>query len=779
MKYNPIITVPIRGIVLFPNVDSTFEAGRKESIAALNRAFETDSYVFCVAQKRVNDDYINPDDLHDYGVIAKVKLIRKTSDSPNIVATVSPVLRAMRTETYYPEKGKYLLSSVEMLEDIPAADEREEKALMNSISGVITECADACDLDPKNIPAEVFFPESLDKQLYNVATLIFHDVETKQKILQINKSSDRAKFLIYSIKDLIRTIETEKEIDFEVQEALDRNQEEYFLREKLNTLKRRLNPDDEDSSDEAKEYKEKIIALGLNEECTEELLKECHRLSMMQSSSPDANVIRNYLDEVLKVPWNKYTTDNDDLKKASEILEKDHYGLEKIKQRFLEMVAVNKYTESPGAQIICLVGPPGVGKTSVVRSVADAMGKKYVRMSLGGVHDEAEIRGHRKTYIGAMPGRIIAALERAQSMNPIMLLDEIDKLANDGRGDPSSALLEVLDPAQNNSFRDNYISLPVDLSKVTFITTANDSARIPEPLFDRMEIIELPGYTFEEKLQIAQQHLIKKQRKAHGLNAAKMKIPEETLKFIINFYTKEAGVRRLEQLIAALCRKTLIYLDESGRKSVTIGIDKVKNWLGPEKFRDDAASADDLVGVVNGLAWTSVGGEMLQVEALTMPGSGKIELTGNLGDVMKESAKAAYSFIRANSSSYGINDDDFKNKDIHIHVPQGAVPKDGPSAGVTISTAILSALTHRTFRHDVAMTGEISLTGRVMPIGGLREKSMAAYKNGIKKVIIPKENVSDLYEVHKTVKEHVEFVPVTTLNEVFSIGLNLGGDCEI
>ena len=772
MKYNSIITVPLRGIVLFPGVDSTFEAGRSSSINALKTAFRTDSFVFCVTQHNTKDDYFDNADLFNFGTIGKVTQIRSNSDTASIIATVSPLFRAKRKATYKSEGHNYFESDVELIDDIPCADPNRVQAFISKIADTVNEFVDLCGLDAKSVPAEIFFPSSLDEQIYSTATSIFRDIQTKQTILSESSVSERAKTLIYALKDLIRTIEVEQKIDMEVQEALDRNQEDFFLREKLNVLKNRLNIDEGESSDEAREYEEKILALNLPEESTEDLLKECRRLEMMQPSSPDANVIRNYLDEVLKIPWNVYTRDNIDIQKAKKILENDHYGLEKIKERFLELIAVNKYTENTGAQIICLVGPPGVGKTSVASSVARAMGKKYVRMSLGGVHDEAEIRGHRKTYIGAIPGRIISALERAKSMNPIMLLDEIDKLANDGRGDPSSALLEVLDPEQNNSFRDNYIALPVDLSKVVFITTANDPTMIPQPLYDRMEIIELPGYTFEEKLQIAKQHLIKKQRKAHGLTASMMKLPDSTLKFLIDFYTKEAGVRRLEQIIASLCRKTLIFLDESGKRSVTVTKEKAIEWLGPEKFRDDEALKDDLVGVVNGLAWTAVGGEMLQVEALLMPGSGKIELTGNLGDVMKESAKAAFSFIRANADKYGIENEQFTKNDIHIHVPQGAVPKDGPSAGVTISTAILSALTKRSFRHEIAMTGEISLTGRVMPIGGLREKSMAAYKSGIKKVIIPKDNVSDLYDVHPTVSKNVEFLPVSSLNEVFSISLN-------
>ena len=774
MKYDSIATVPLRGVVLYPGIDMSFEVGRKISIRALKHASEHGELVFCVAQKDTKLDFIESEDLYDCGVVAEVIQLRKGSDHQPYVAVVRPLFRAVRTGSFLDYDKRYFISFVETVEDVPCVSKTEESAYISSVISEITEYSDFLGLDIKDMPPEIFFPDSLSQQVYSVATNLIRDFQARQSILEENFAGRRAVNLIGYIRDLLRSAKLERSIDNEVQELIDRNQEEFFLREKLNAIKKRLHDDEEPffEGDDVERYSEKISRLLISDEDKEELLRECSKLSMMQSSSADANVIRNYLDEVLKVPFGIFTAKAPVISEARKLLEKDHYGLEKVKERFLELIAVTKYTKEPGAQIICLVGPPGVGKTSIVRSVAQAMGREYVRMSLGGVHDEAEIRGHRKTYIGAMPGRIIAALKQAKCCDPVILMDEVDKLGSDWKGDPTSALLEVLDPAQNNSFRDNYIGIPVDLSKVVFVTTANDASRIPEPLFDRMEIIELPGYTFEEKLQIAVKHLLPKQRRLHSLTQSAMKLPDETIKYLITYYTKEAGVRRLEQLIASLCRKTLIHLEESGKRSCTVNIPRMKEWLGPEKFRDDEAMKKDSVGVVNGLAWTAAGGEMLQVEAITMPGTGKIELTGNLGDVMKESARAACSYIRSNSSVYNIPDEYFSKKDIHIHVPQGAVPKDGPSAGVTISTAVLSALTGRTFRHEVAMTGEISLTGRVMPIGGLREKSMAAYKNGIKKVIIPRENESDLYEVHETVKQNIEFFPVSNLEEVFSIGLN-------
>jgi len=466
------------------------------------------------------------------------------------------------------------------------------------------------------------------------------------------------------------------------------------------------------------------------------------------------------------------------LSQARKTLDKDHYGLKKVKERFIEMLAVKERTDDMKGQIICLVGPPGIGKTSIVRSVAEAMGRKYVRMSLGGVSDESEIRGHRKTYIGAMPGRIINALTQAKTFNPIILLDEIDKLGRDYKGDPASALLEVLDPEQNNTFRDNYIEFPVDLSKVLFITTANDTSTIPGPLYDRMEVIELTSYTPEEKFNIAKNHLVKKQLKMHGLKGTNLRFNDDALRFIIESYTKEAGVRRLEQTIGAVCRKCVVRLSDENVKRITVTKSLVKELLGPEKYRKDELLSADSIGVVNGLAWTSVGGEILQVEAVTMNGDGKLQLTGSLGDVMKESAQAALSYIRSKSEKYGIDNDMFTKKNIHIHVPQGAVPKDGPSAGVTISTALLSVLTGRRVRRDVAMTGEISLTGRVLPIGGLKEKSMAAYKAGVKKIIIPQDNYSDLWEIDDVVKDNVEFIPVSKLDEVFDTALQHKAEAE-
>ena len=562
----------------------------------------------------------------------------------------------------------------------------------------------------------------------------------------------------------------ENEINQKVQENIDKSQRDYYLHEQMKIISEELN-DGLSPQAECDEFREKIIALGLDEKSEKKLLKECARLEKMSSTSPEATVIRVYLETCLELPWHKYSTDKLDLAHARKVLDRDHYGLDKVKERIIEALAVRSLSDGCYGQTLCLVGPPGVGKTSIAKSIATAMGRRFARISLGGTSDEAEIRGHRKTYIGAMPGRIINAVKQAGTQNPIILLDEIDKLGSDYKGDPSSALLEALDGEQNSTFVDRYIELEFDLSKVMFITTANDASTIPAPLLDRMEIIELPGYTNEEKFNIAKKHLVPKQAKLHGLNGRTFKINDKALYALIDGYTREAGVRKLEQKIAALCRKAAAEIVGGESKSLTVKESNLEKLLGPKKYLPLSVDKEAEIGVVNGLAWTSVGGEMLQVEAAVFDGTGKVELTGSLGDVMKESAMAAVSFIRSKADKYGVNHNFYKEKDIHIHVPEGAVPKDGPSAGVTMATALLSALTNTPVNQFVAMTGEISLRGRVLPIGGLREKTMAAYRMGIKTVIIPQKNVPDLSEIDGKVRTALKFVPVTELDEVFEIAL--------
>ena len=568
----------------------------------------------------------------------------------------------------------------------------------------------------------------------------------------------------------IELLSIEEEINQKVQEQMEENQRDYYLREQIKAISEELNEGDGAIS-EAESYKEKIKAIGFAEDTEKKLLKECDRMMKMQSSSPESAVIRNYLDKVVSLPWSVFTDDNLDIENAMSILDEDHYGLRDVKDRIIEHLAVRKINPDIKGQIICLAGPPGVGKTSIAKSLARAMGRSYARISLGGVRDEADIRGHRKTYIGSMPGRIIEAIESAKSSNPLILLDEVDKLGSDHRGDPSSALLEVLDGEQNYTFVDHYLEIPYDLSRVLFITTANDKSRIPAPLLDRMEIIDLPGYTYEEKFNIAKNHLVPKQIKANGLKKSNVKITDKALKDIISGYTKEAGVRVLERTIASVLRKIAVEYAKGYDGKVSVKNTDIEKYLGPVKFKPDDTVKENRVGVVNGLAYTSVGGSMLTVEVAVMDGTGKLELTGSLGDVIKESARAAVSYIRTNAEKYRIDKDFYQNKDIHIHFPEGAVPKDGPSAGVTIFTALISALSGCKVRADVAMTGEITITGRVLAIGGLREKTMAAYIEGIKTVIVPKANRSDLENIDEKVKEKLNFVFATTGDDVLKTAL--------
>ncbi len=769
--YYAIPTIALRGMVMFPQIKMHFEVGRKKSVAAVKAAIDANQKIFLVAQKDPAVETPVSKDLCQIGILAEIKQIVRNHESGNIRVVVEGICRAKIVE-FLQEDG-YFICTVKEKKSLPILpeDTNYAEALTRKLREIFEKYISVSSKMARDVASEVFFKKDTEYLTDFIASNVLSDFSDKQAMLEELDPIVRLENLCSLLSRELDLYLMQEVIEQRVQDQMDKNQHEYYLREQIKAIYNELG-EGEDAANECDEYREKICSVFFPQSIEEKLLKEVDKLSKMQGNSVDANVIRTYLDECLSIPWNKYTKDNFNLERARKVLNGDHYGLEKIKERFIEMLAVRSMAPEIKGQIICLIGPPGVGKTSIVRSVAKAMGRKYVRMSLGGVRDEAEFRGHRKTYVGSMPGRIINSLKIAGSMNPIILLDEIDKLGSDYKGDPSSALLEALDPEQNNSFRDHYIEFPVDLSQVIFVTTANDASTIPAPLYDRMEIIELTSYTLEEKLQIAKNHLVKKQRAMHGLNGRTFKINDEALRFLIDRYTREAGVRRLEQLIAALCRKSAVMIKDGEVRSLNINCETIKNMLGPEKFRPDKIFNNDLKGVVNGLAWTSVGGEMLQVEAVIMDGSGKLELTGSLGDVMKESAKAALSYIRSVADDYGIDKEVFKTKDIHIHVPQGAVPKDGPSAGVTMSTALLSALTGRTVKQNVAMTGEISLTGRVMPIGGLKEKSMAAFKSGIKLVIIPEENESDLWEVNSIVKENVEFVPVSNLEQVFKLALN-------
>ena len=768
--YKAMPTVALRGIVLFPGMRFHFDVGRKKSIAAVKAAMHGNQKIFLVTQKEIEDEEPTSDALFSMGVIAEIKQVIKSTDNNFMRVVVEGICRASIIETL--QASPYFITDVKEKKSQKVKSENIDraKAAVRMTKELFDAYVHLSQRDVDEAVAKVFFTDDPCEVADIVAGNSIPKYIDRQELLEDLNPVTRLEKLYTLLREEVEILKCENDLESKVENVMEKNQKEYYLREKIRVISEELG-EGEDSLSETEKYRNKIKALSCTDEIRQKLMSECDKLSKMQGNTADATICRTYLDTALSIPYGIYTTDNYDLERAKKILDDDHYGLRKIKERFIEMLAVKARTDNVRGQIICLVGPPGVGKTSIVRSVAKSMGRKYVRLSLGGVSDEAEIRGHRKTYVGAMPGRIVNALITAKTYNPIILLDEIDKLGKDYKGDPASAMLEVLDPEQNFAFRDNFMEFPIDLSKVLFITTANDVSTIPQPLYDRMEIIELTSYTPEEKFMIAKNHLVKKQTNMHGLSGRNLRWNDDAIRFIIESYTREAGVRRLEQTIGAICRKSVVKLADSDIKRITVTKSLVTDFLGPEKFKKEEILSDDTIGVVNGLAWTSVGGELLQVEAVTMKGDGKLELTGSLGDVMKESAKAAYSFIRSKADVYGIEDDMFTKKNIHIHVPQGAVPKDGPSAGVTIATVLLSVLSGKKVRQNVAMTGEISLTGRVLPIGGLKEKSMAAYKAGVKTVVIPEDNKPDLYDIDEVVKNSVEFIPVSNLDEVFEIAV--------
>lgn len=768
-------TVALRGLVVFPGMGISFDVGRARSLQAIKAAMADDQQIFLVAQKDVRDDDPDMDRLYKTGTVAKISHIIRLPNSDTVRVSVDGISRATMVDMLQIEP--YLITDVKIRREpaIRPEDRDYATALVRQTKDYFEEYAEVVPQMPNEVLLDVLEKSKPSELADYIGSNIILEYKKRQQILnELNplKRLEKVCCLLANEGDLMKL---ENEINQRVQENIDKSQREYYLNEQMKIISEELN-DGNSPQAECEEFREKIYALGLDEKSEKKLLKECARLEKMSAMSPEATVIRVYLETCLELPWHKYSKDRLDLANARRVLDADHYGLDKVKDRIIESLAVRSLSDGCYGQTLCLVGPPGVGKTSIAKSIAAAMGRSFARISLGGVSDEAEIRGHRKTYIGAMPGRIINAIKQAGTQNPIILLDEIDKLGSDYKGDPSSALLEALDGEQNSTFVDRYIELEFDLSKVMFITTANDSSTIPAPLLDRMEIIELPSYTNEEKFHIAKEHLIPKQAKLHGLNGRTFKINDKALYALIDGYTREAGVRKLEQKIAALCRKAAAEIVGGEAKSLTVRESNLEKLLGPKKYVPLSIDNEAEVGVVNGLAWTSVGGEMLQVEAAVFDGTGKVELTGSLGDVMKESAMAAVSYIRSNADKYGIDPKFYKEKDIHIHVPEGAVPKDGPSAGVTMATALLSALTQIPVNRFVAMTGEISLTGRVLPIGGLREKTMAAYRMGIKTVVIPKKNVPDLAETDEKVRAAIEFIPVERLDEVFDAALIKNND---
>ncbi len=765
--------VALRGLVVFPDMFLHFDVGREKSINALKKAMDTDQEIFLITQKDISEDDPSYDGLYEIGVVASVKQVLKLpGKSGNVRVAVEGLYRARLVEGIESGSGNFLKTMIFPIKHQTVRAEKQDyaKALVRHTKDIFADYADCAPQMPADLVTGVMQKTDAGELADFIAGNIMLEYEDRQRILSILNPVKRLEEMCVLLASEGNLLSIEAEINDKVQEQIDKNQREYYLREQMKVISTELGGG-VSHEEEIDSFREKIFYLKAPDEVKEKLFKECDRLEKYSPSSPEAAVSRNYIESCVSLPWGIFGKENTDIKKSRKILEADHYGLEKVKQRILEYLAVRTLAPDIKGQIICLVGPPGVGKTSVARSVASATGRNYVRISLGGVRDEAEIRGHRKTYIGSMPGRIIAAMQQAGTSNPLVLLDEVDKLSSDYKGDPTSALLEVLDPEQNATFRDHYIELPFDLSKVMFITTANVLSDIPEPLRDRMEIIELGSYTSEEKFNIAKKHLIPKQIKRHGLTSKQLRITDKALSLIIEGYTKEAGVRALEQKIAAVCRKAAMKIAEGDAEKLSVKPENVEELLGSRKFKNDAIIKENEVGVVNGLAWTAVGGDMLEIEAAVLDGTGKLELTGSLGDVMQESAKAAVSYIRSKSSVLPISHTFYKDKDIHVHVPEGATPKDGPSAGVTIATALVSALSDRKVRKDVAMTGEITLRGRVLPIGGLKEKSMTAYKAGIKTVVIPYDNISDLDEVDPKVKEAVTFVPVKTVEAVWDIAL--------
>ena len=764
--------IALRGLVVFPNNIVHFEVGRAKSIAAIEAAMHANSSVFLVAQKEMDVEEPTMLDLYGYGVIAEIKQVLRVSDDL-VKVLVEGKTRARLLEL---NDGDFLQASVRPVpvRGIGADKRTQTEALVRSLKDCFEEYLSYSPQISKDIIYNIVSSDSpLFLSEYMPANLLLK-YEDKQTILNESSLLSRLEKLLMLLRQECQVLEIERDLDDKVNASLDKGQREYYLREQMHIISEELG-DSEDTRAEADTYRQKIAALKLDDESTEKLLKECDRLARMQSNSAESGVIRSYLDTCLGLPWHITTEDDLDQAHARRVLDREHYGLQKVKERILELLAVRKLNTEVKGQIVCLVGPPGVGKTSIAHSIADCMGRKFARMSLGGVHDEAEIRGHRRTYIGAMPGRIISAINSAKSSNPVILLDEIDKLAGDYKGDPSSALLEVLDPEQNRTFKDNYLDIPFDLSEVLFITTANDASTIPGPLYDRMDVIELPSYTRTEKFNIAKRHLLPKQLKNNGLDG-KVTMTSGAIYEIIDGYTREAGVRNLERTITSVLRKCAQKIAAGETEKISVSGTMVKSLLGPEKVKSTFISRTDSVGIANGLAWTSVGGEMLPVEVAVIPnGTGKIEITGSLGDVMKESAQLAVTYARVHAEEYGIAPDRFKNTDLHIHAPEGAVPKDGPSAGATLTTALVSALSGIPVRHDLAMTGEITLHGNVLPIGGLKEKSMAAFREGISTVLIPKENATDLYEVDAEVKEKIHFIPVERLSQVLKHALIMPG----
>lgn len=760
--------VAMRGLVVFPEMVMHFDVAREKSINAIKAAYKSDKRVFLTAQKDVFIEEPEMKDLYRYGVIAEVRQILTTQEG--ILRILVEGVQKAKLETLNIGTN-YISADVLPVQYSTRSkiDQVEIEAVMRAIKKQFDQYSQLFPRMPKELIVAVMCQDDPYKLFNSIIFNIGIDFYDKQKLLEENNILKRLNLLYSFLIKETEVLTLEHEIQELTKENMDKGQREYYLREQMRAIASQLG--EEDEQEEAFEYMKKIQELNLSEVDTDKLYKEAERLSKLPPASQESFVIRSYLDAVLDLPWNNSSKSKANIEKSRNVLNKDHYGMQKVKERVLESISVHALMPDVTGQILCLVGPPGVGKTSIGRSIAKVLGRKYERISLGGVRDESDIRGHRKTYVGAMPGRIIDALTRAGTNNPLILLDEIDKMSSDFKGDPSAAMLEVLDSEQNKTFRDHYVEVPFDLSQVLFVATANTLDTIPAPLLDRMEIIELGSYTREEKFHIAKEHLISKQVKKHGLKNSQMKIQDSAIYDLIDCYTKESGVRELERYIASLCRKAAKAIVSEEQKKVIFTSKNIESYLGPRKFLQDEQTTENTIGLVNGLAWTSVGGVLMPLEVIHLSGKGAVEITGSLGDVMKESAKIAVSYVRSIAKRYNINPDFYEKRDIHIHAPEGAIPKDGPSAGVTMVTAIVSALSGIPVRSDVAMTGEITLHGKVLPIGGLREKSMAAYRNGIKTVIIPEKNIPDLHEVDDIVKDNIEFISARTLDTVLKNAL--------
>ena len=769
MSRNVTIQVPAvctRGIILFPGQDVMIEVGRSKSIEAVNTASGSyDGMVWIVCQKDIMVDNPTVDDLYTTGTLAKIKVVRRKEGFMRVTFTGMKRAKLVALQ----DSPEMMMAEIEPVEEIQG-DAQEEMALVKKIVSEFENISNVSNVFPPDMLHQMSRGVSALTLTDQFAQYFMFDQQTKQKLLETNDVNERMYMIISELEKQQKYSQIEQVINEKVKERIDDGQKEYYLREKLKAIKEELG-DVSNIKDDATEIRETIEKNPYPQHVKEKALEELQRYEMLPPGSVEASVERTYIDWLLKVPWWQSTTDNEDLKAVRAVLDEDHYGLEKVKDRVMEYLAVKQMTGNLNAPILCLVGPPGVGKTSLAKSIARSLDRKFVKMSLGGVRDEAEIRGHRRTYLGSLPGRVIQGMKKAGVINPVFLIDEIDKMGADYKGDPSDALLEVLDPEQNSLFSDHYLEEPYDLSKVMFIATANYLENIPAPLRDRLEIIQLPSYTEIDKLHIAHDHLVPKQLEANGLKAAQFKISDKEVLDLIRHYTREAGVRQLERVMASLCRKTVLAILNDGKKSVTVTKKLATKWLGKEIFDYGTKEKKDQVGVVTGLAYTEFGGDVLQVEVNHFEGKGRLVMTGQLGDVMKESAEIALDYVKAHAKDLGIDPKLFDTQDIHIHVPEGAVPKDGPSAGVTMTTGLVSALAEKPVRSNIAMTGEVTLRGNVLPIGGLREKSLAAHRSGIRRIIIPKNNVRDLDDVPETVRNEIEFVPVENVSQVLKEAL--------